>query len=100
MPDNSISGDLPKSTLVLGGAMWAVGVAMLGWVLVSMVQVKEATASMKTEIISAQTATNEKLDSQRENMGALLLRQNGVEARLGNLETQVAVLKLQVERAK
>ncbi len=89
MPDNRISTDLPRSTVAVGVAFWGVLVALMGWALIRLTMISEN-----------QSAMNQKLDNQQQIIGALLLRQNGVETRLAGLETQVAILKLQVERPR
>ncbi len=89
MSGNTISSDVPKSTIAIGVAFWGVLVALGGWNLASTIAMREQQAKMLNQ-----------QENQQGMIIAMLNRQNGVEIRLQSLETQVALLKNQVERSK
>ncbi len=81
------SVDFPKSTLIIGGAFWAVLVGLMGWTLASTISMRESQARVI-----------EKLDNTQGNINTILLRQNRADDRLASIDTQIAVLKDQAAR--
>ncbi len=89
MTGNSIVEGLPKSTMVVGGLLWAIVFPLTAWVLISSI----ANGKQLERIL-------ERLDGQAQFNASIMQTTSRLQTDTADLKADVAVLKYQLERAK
>ncbi len=86
---HSITEGLPKSTMVVGGLLWAIVFPLTAWVLISSI----ANGKQLERIL-------ERLDGQAQFNASIMQTTSRLQTDTADLKADVAVLKYQLERAK